>query len=188
MTLAQERELLQRIQLDRKEFGAVFDFYYKPIFGYLYRRTGDYDLARDMAAETFLKAFLKIHAFTWNGISISSWLYKIATNEANQFFRKQKYKPVTLESILDFELLRQPDSESERTELEDEMKAHQDFILVQQALKRMDLKYQGVIALRFFESTDILEIGEILDKPEGTIKSLLSRGLEKLRQRLVFEK
>jgi RNA polymerase sigma-70 factor, ECF subfamily len=188
MTLAQERELLQRIQLDPKEFGDVFDFYYKPIFGYLYRRTGDYDLARDMAAETFLKAFLKIHSFTWRGISISSWLYKIATNEANQFSRRQKYKPVTLESILDYELLRQPDSETERTELENEMRAHQDFISVQQAIKRMSLKYQEVIALRYFESKDIREIGEILGKPKGTIKSLLSRGMEKLRRRLVHEK
>ena len=47
---------------------------------------------------------------------------------------------------------------------------------------QMDLKYQEVIALRYFESKDIREIGEILNKPEGTVKSLLLRGLEKLRQ------
>lgn len=182
MTLAQEDELLKRIQSDPKEFGALFDLYYKPIFGYLYRRTGDYNLARDMAAETFLKAFLKIHSFIWKGISISSWLYKIATNEANQFSRRQKYQPLNLERILDYELLHQTDSETERAELENELKSHQDFILVQQALKKMDLKYQEVIALRYFENKDIRELAEILDKPVGTIKSLLFRGLEKLRQ------
>ena len=187
MTLAQEGELLKRIQSDPKEFGTLFDIYYKPIFGYLFRRTGDYDLAKDMAAETFLKAFLKIQSFTWRGISISSWLYKIATNEANQFSRKQKYKPLTLERILDYELLHQPDSEIERAGLEDELKAHKDFILVQQALMQMDLKYQEVIALRYFESKDIREIGEILNKPEGTVKSLLFRGLEKLRQDMAHE-
>jgi RNA polymerase sigma-70 factor (ECF subfamily) len=185
MTLAQQRELLLRIQSRQEEFGTLFDHYYKPIFGYLYRRTGDYDLARDMAAETFLKAFLKIRSFTWRGVSISSWLYKIATNEANQFFRKQKYKPITIESILDYELIKQPDSESERLQLESEMKAHEDFISVQKALKRVDLKFQEVIALRYFENKDIREIGEILGKPEGTIRSLLSRGLEKVRRLLV---
>ncbi len=184
MTLAQQGELLKRIQSDPKEFGALFDIYYKPIFGYLYRRTGDYDLAKDMAAETFLKAFLKINSFIYRGIPISSWLYKIATNEANQFSRKQKYQPLNLERILDYELLHQPDSETERAELEEELKAHQDFILVQQALKKIDLKYQEVIALRYFESKGIRELAEILEKPEGTIKSLLSRGLEKLRQHI----
>jgi len=181
MTLEQEHELLLRIQSNKEEFGTLFDHYYKPIFGYLFRRTGDYDLAKDMAAETFLRAYLKIPSFSWKGISLSAWLYKIATNEANQAFRKKKYKPVTLESILDYELLRQTDVEEERTALETEWKAHRDFILVQQGLKRMDLRYQEVIALRYFESKDIREISEILGKPEGTIKSLLSRGLEKLR-------
>ena len=182
MTLEQERELLLRIQSDKREFGTLFDHYYKPIFGYLYRRTGDYDLAKDMAAETFLRAYLKISSFSWKGISLSAWLYKIATNEANQAFRRNRYKPVTLESILDHEFLRQTNTEEERTALENELKEHQDFLLVQQALKRVDLRYQEVIALRYFESKDIREIGEILGKPDGTIKSLLSRGLEKLRK------
>jgi RNA polymerase sigma-70 factor, ECF subfamily len=89
---------------------------------------------------------------------------------------------------LDYEFLRQADIEEERAALENELKAHQDFILVQQALKLVDLRYQEVIALRYFESKDIREIGEILGKPEGTIKSLLSRGLEKLRQLLMTGK
>ena len=48
----------------------------------------------------------------------------------------------------------------------------------------MDTKYQEVIAFRYFEAKDIREISEILGKPEGTIKSLLSRGLEKLRKKI----
>lgn len=181
MTLAQERELLQRIQLDRKEFGTLFDYYYKSIFGYLYRRTGQYDLSKDMAAETFLKAYLKIDAFVWKDISLSSWLYRIATNEANQFFRRKKYQPLTLESILDLELLQQPDSEEERSTLEAELKQLDDFARVQKMLKLLAVRYQEVIALRYFEKKDIREIAQILDKPEGTVKSLISRGLEKLR-------
>src|SRR5258708_35479388 len=158
MTLGEERELLQRIQSDRKEFGALFDYFYKPIFGYLYRRTGAYELARDMAAETFLKAFLKIDSFIWKDISISSWLYRIATNEANQFFRKRKYQAVTLERIMDFELLKLADDAEERIALEAEMKGLDDFILIQHELTLKDIRYQEVIALRYFESKDIREI------------------------------
>jgi RNA polymerase sigma-70 factor (ECF subfamily) len=181
MTLPEERELLQRIQSDRKEFGALFDHYYKPIFGYLYRRMGDYDLARDMAAETFLKACLKIDDFVWRDVSISSWLYRIATNEANLYFRKRKYKPLMLDRILNTGVPVQADGEEEREALEAEMKQQEEFVLIQQKLKQLDTRYQEVISLRYFENKDNREIGVILNKPEGTIKSLISRGLEKLR-------
>ena len=181
MTPAEELQLLQKIQSDRKEFGVLFEYYYKPIFGYLYRRTGSYDTAKDMAAETFIKAFLRIDSFVWRNISLSSWLYRIATNEANQYFRKKKYRPVTLDSILDFETFQQPDSEEERNKLESELRQLEDFNLIRQKLASLDIRYQEVIALRYFENKDNREISVILRKPEGTIKSLLSRGLEKLR-------
>ena len=184
MTLGQERELLERIRSDRQEFGTLFDHYYKPIFGYLYRRTGAYDLSKDMAAETFLKAFLNIDQFVWKGVPLSSWLYRIATNEANQFFRKKKYRAVTMESLVDLDLAKLIGNDEERIILERELEEHGDFIKVQQALTNLDVRYQEVIALRYFENRDNREIGMILGKPEGTIKSLLSRGLEKLRQAL----
>ena len=174
-----EKELLEKIHADPKQFGALFDYYYQPIFGYVYRRVTDYDLASDITAETFLKALLKIRSFRWKGISISSWLYRIATNEVNQFFRKKKYNPEKLGSIISGEIFLVQDSS--RQELEDELARHEEFIHVQQKLKKLDTKYQEVIALRFFEGKDNKQIAEILDKPEGTIKSLLSRAIEKLK-------
>ena len=66
-------------------------------------------------------------------------------------------------------------------EAEEKLKKHQDFIVCQQKIGQLDIKYQEVITLRFFEQKRIKEIGEILGKSDGTIKSLLHRGLEKLR-------
>lgn len=174
-----EEELLRKIHADPKQFGVLFDNYYQRIFGYVFRRVIDYDLARDITAETFLKAFLKIKSFQWKGISISSWLYRIATNEVNQFFRKKKYNPEKLGSIISGEFLLMHDSA--REELEEELARHEEFVRVQKQLKNLDTKYQEVIALRFFEGKDNKQIAEILDKPEGTVKSLLSRAIEKLK-------
>jgi len=50
-------------------------------------------------------------------------------------------------------------------------------------LKTLPVKYQEVIALRYFEGKENKEIAEILNINEGTLKSLLSRGVEKLRQK-----
>ena len=180
MSLDQEKELLDKIQADPKQFGLLFDQWYKPIFGYVFRRTSDYDLTADIVAETFLKAFLKISSFEWKGISLSAWLYRIATNEVNMFARNRKYKPDRLNSFLDLEKIQafiRPQIEIQ----EEESEQFEEFKKVKEKLSTLDLKYQEVIALRYFEKKDILEIAAILNKPDGTIKSLLSRGIEKLR-------
>lgn len=167
-------------------FGEIYDVFYPKIFGYVFRRIGDYDIARDVAAETFLKAFLNIKKYRFEGNSISPWLYKIATNEMNLFFRSLRYSPdlfgrISHEFIED-DILHEI-FEREKAELESQQSDYDDFNKIQQSLKSLNVKYQEVISLRFFEEKSIKEISEILERPEGTIKSLLSRGIEKLREK-----
>lgn len=183
----QEALLIEQCRHDPAAFGQVFDAWYKPVFGYIMRRTGDYDLSKDIAAETFLKAFLKISGFQWRGISISAWLYRIATNELNQYYRSSRYKPQSLQQLLEnpqMERLLHYEAENEREILENELKSHNDYNLIRTNLLKLDIKYQEVIALRYFEQKTNGDISLILNKNEGTVKSLLSRGLEKLRNML----
>jgi RNA polymerase sigma-70 factor (ECF subfamily) len=186
MNPEQEKELIQLCRTDPAAFGQVFDLWYKPVFGYIMRRTAEYDLSKDIAAETFLKAFLKINTFQYRGISLSAWLFRIATNELNQYYRSSRYKPQSLQQLLENpqmeKLLHQQDDE--REVIEKELQAFNDYNLIRTNLLKLDVKYQEVIALRYFEQKTNSEISDILDKNEGTVKSLLSRGLEKLRNML----
>ena len=59
-TILTEEALLKKIIADPDSFAEVFKLYYKPIFGYILRRTADFDSTADLAADTFLKAFLHI--------------------------------------------------------------------------------------------------------------------------------
>jgi len=183
MNLTEEKQLLTKIKENPKHFGALFDAHYKPIFNYIFRRVGDYDVSRDIAADTFLKAYLKVQSFVWMDISVLTWLYRIATNEVNYFYRKDKSARLVHETFLlqAEKLFEFEDYKTEKQLLEAEVKMDEDFAKVQQCLKQLDVKYQEVLSLRFFEKKSILEIAEILDKKEGTIKSLLSRGIEKLK-------
>jgi RNA polymerase sigma-70 factor (ECF subfamily) len=70
----------------------------------------------------------------------------------------------------------------EKEIMENELKAHDLYNKVRSKLPQLDIKYQEVIALRYFEQKTNKEVSEILNKNEGTVKSLLSRGLEKLRK------
>jgi len=187
MTIDEERLLLLSIKRDLRNFGILFDTYYKSIFNYIFRRVANYDSSRDIASETFLKAYLNINSFIWKKVSISSWLYRIATNEINLFFRKAKKHPVSLDKLLDNSMFDQSESEDYLTEkelFEKELCLHNEFLDVQKNLTKLDLKYQEVLSLRYFEKKTIVEIADILNKKEGTIKSLLSRGINKLRDSL----
>ncbi|OOQ60451.1 RNA polymerase sigma factor [Mucilaginibacter pedocola] len=184
MDTKQQQLLLQRCRENPEAFGEVFDAWYAPIFGYIYRRTADYDLSSDIAAETFLKAYLNIGNFKWRGVSLSAWLYRIATNELNQYYRKQKYQPESLQQLLEepgMEKLLRQRADDEREIIQKELLHLETYNKVRQNLLKLDVKYQEVIALRYFEQKTNTEISQILDKNEGTVKSLLSRGLEKLR-------
>jgi RNA polymerase sigma-70 factor (ECF subfamily) len=112
-------------------------------------------------------------------------LYKIAANEVNQYFRKAEYKnSISLEELQDqgFELASTSSPESELMEAQEELKQHQEFLEIQAKIVQLPAKYQEVIALRFFEKKQINEIAEILGKKEGTVKSLLHRAVERLRE------
>lgn len=179
-----EEQLLKDIESDPQKFGEVYEAFQHKIFGYVYRRTTDYDTASDITAETFLKAFVNIRQFQWRNISILYWLYQIATNELNKYFKSQKYLPHSLSRIQEeygLDLTDHSNAETQAIQLYDDLQKHQEFIRINNAIKKLPIKYQDVISLRFFEHKTIKEIAIILDKKEGTVKSLLSRGIEKLK-------
>jgi RNA polymerase sigma-70 factor (ECF subfamily) len=179
-----ETDLLERIRQRPGDFSELFKLYYKPIFGYILRRTGSFDDTADIAADTFLKAFHNIRNFRYTGISIKIWLYRIATNEVNLYFRYRKRHNSIFERIItDDQNNFKNHFEEDRKEIESEMHKHEQFLSVLQELKKLPVKYQEVIALKYFEAKENKEIAEILNINEGTLKSLISRGLEKLRQK-----
>jgi RNA polymerase sigma-70 factor (ECF subfamily) len=185
MNLSEEKELVRQAQKSPDAFARLYDQYYPKIFGYVLRRSANIEAAQDITSETFLKALGKLWQFRWRNVPFSSWLYKIATNEVNQYFRKVEYrKTVSLEELQErgLELLSSHDPEGELIEAQEELKQHQDFLEIQAKIVRLPGKYQEVITLRFFEKKQIKEIAEILGKREGTIKSLLHRAVEKLRE------
>lgn len=179
-----EPELLNKIRTDPAEFSELFRIYHAPIFGYIFRRTGDFEEAADITADTFLKAFQHIRQFTYRGIAVKVWLYRIASNEINLFYRQRKKHNAIFDKVDIFnrDLFIQF-IDQDKQEMEAELKKHEQFTSILKALKSLPPKYQEVIALRYFEGKENKEIAEILDLNEGTLKSLLSRGLEKLRKK-----
>ena len=184
MEKQQEKQLIEQAKKDPQAFAEIYEEYYGPIFGYILKRVGNVTVAQDITSETFFKALDRLWQFKWKNVSISSWLYRIATNEMNQHFRKNKKIHASIEELLEksgIELEDEHDLREEVIAQEEELARSDQWREAQKAISKLSEKYQEVLSLRYFEDKKIKEISEILGKREGTVKSLLSRGTKKLR-------
>lgn len=174
---------LMESKRDPGSFEKIFHKYHDPIFNYALRRTCNVNLAKDITANTFLKALDHIGNFKWKGISLSSWFYRIATNEINLHYRKFKRQvPLTFE--LSKTLIDEGTTDSTLLEIEEAMARDKKFKRACNALSKLKIKYQTVLTLRYFEDRSIKEIAEILDISENTVKTRIRRGLIQLRKHL----
>jgi RNA polymerase sigma-70 factor (ECF subfamily) len=181
MDLTQERALVEKAKDDPDAFGSLYDVHYSKIFGYILRRTADVQVAEDITSEVFFAALKNISKFRWQGVPFSAWLYRIANNKTATYFTHGKNGQVRLDDVPEFYLGSTASAEEELLEAEAELKRHEQYLTLNDNIRRLDIKYQEVITLRFWENKQINEISAILEKSEGTVKSLLHRGVEKLR-------
>ncbi len=182
MNPAQEKEVVERAKKDSQAFGELYEYYYSPIFAYILRRTASLETSQDICSEVFFKAFQNLGQFHWRDVPFSSWLYRIANNEIANHYRKNGQQLSSFKKAFDSTNLLDTTTESELIEAEAELKRHEDFLALHASISRLPKKYKEVITLRYFENKQLKEISEILRKKEGTVKSLLHRGLEKLRR------
>jgi len=180
--LKAEGELVKRAQHSREAFGELYEIYYQRIFNYAVKRTANVQLALDITSVTFLKAMSQIKKYRWRDIPFSAWLYRIASNEINDYFRREGGRTVRLEEAE--YLVDTNDFAEEIDKAEEELQRHEEFLQLQRKISELPPKYQEVIVLKFFEKKKIREMVKILGKKEGTIKSLLHRGLEKLKEQM----
>jgi RNA polymerase sigma-70 factor (ECF subfamily) len=182
MDLKQEKQLIERAKNDPEAFGVLYDEYYGKIFGYALCRIASVASAQDVTSEVFFKALRNIKSFQWRGIPFSAWLYRIAEHEIGNLYSHNGHDRVLTDELKHTLELEDTSFEAETIEAEAELQKQADFLAVHASLSKLPSKYQEVIILRFFDKKQLNEITQILGKREGTVKSLLHRGLEKLRK------
>ena len=184
MNFEQETMLVERAKTDREAFGKLYDRHYDQILNYIVRRTANIQVSQDITSEVFIKALHGIHKYRWNEVPFSAWLYRIASNEIVNYYRNRKRQKDTESEIIKWHNTETSSAETGLIQAEEELRRNQEYLLLHQQLSILPSKYQEVITLRYFDKKQIKEISEILGKKEGTVKSLLHRGLEKLRKNL----
>ena len=170
---------------DRAEFARLVDAFSTQIYRLGLKMLGDEQDAEDVLQNTFMKALQSIEKFEGRS-SISTWLYRIAVNEALMSLRRQK---PTVSVAMDYEddedELQHPTQFTdwcclpEEDLLSDEARKHLD-----QAIRRLPEKLQVVFVLRDIEGLSIRETSEALDLTETAVKTRLLRARLNLREQL----
>jgi len=171
--IQQESVLVELAKKDEVAFGKLYDRYFDGIYGFVYRRTDEENLAGDITSQVFLKALQNLKKYEFRGLPFSSWLYRIASNEVNKYYRKKNRNVVF---SLEEERIREIIDEKE----EDHKEAHMSLLV--ESLNEMKTSVVEVLELRFFEGKNFKEIAYILDISESGAKMRTYRALEQLKE------
>ena len=174
--IQKENEIVEKSRRDPRAFAELYERYFDRIYYFLLRQTDDEDTAGDLCSQTFVNVLNHLPKYEFRGLPFSAWIYKIASNEVNKYYRKKKSKNVfSIEEGKIRELVERsnPDGSVWDEEIIQRLLAY---------LKDLPIEMLQVLELRFFEDKDFKEIAFILDMTESGAKMRTYRALDKLRK------
>jgi RNA polymerase sigma-70 factor (ECF subfamily) len=170
---------------DRIEFSRLVDTYYTNIYRLAMKILGNQQDAEDVLQETFLKAYRHLSGFDGRS-KLSTWLFRIATNEALMILRRQRPDTVSIDEPVETE-----DGEQEPLQIvdwccmpEQELMSGEARENLDQAIEKLPYTLKVVVLLRDIENLSTQETAEVLGLSETAVKTRLSRGRLRLREYL----
>jgi RNA polymerase sigma-70 factor (ECF subfamily) len=172
-----ESALIERAKNDPVAFGELYERYVGKIYSYIYFRTGNEHDAEDLTARVFFRALKRMPSYTDRGLPFSAWLYRIAHNLVANWHRDQsRRKMVPLDEYLVLSL------KHEAPEYVAESREEQEYLF--SVIRQLPAERQQLLVLKFIEHMSNAEIGSVMNRSEGAIKSLYHRTLVELRDHL----
>jgi RNA polymerase sigma-70 factor (ECF subfamily) len=151
---------------------------------FVYKRVGDQQVSADITSIVFHKALEKLHLFRFTGIPFKAWLYRVAANETNLFFRKTKSRrAVFLDQEQLMPLIPQKD---EREHEQEEWKNYWTRQIIE-CLQELEPRELDIIELRYFQGHSMKETAFILDISISNAKVKSHRVIKKLRQLIALK-
>lgn len=174
---AEDYDLVQlAIKGDQKAYSVLMDRYRNSIYHMMYKMVHKQEDAEDLTLEAFGKAFNKLKSYTPK-YAFSTWLFKIASNNAIDYIRKKRLKMLSIDESMDDEGDKSFSSNIKSNSLDPEEKYIHDqrVKLMRSVMSELNHKYRLMIELRYFEDLSYEEIADELEIPLGTVKAQLYR-------------
>jgi RNA polymerase sigma-70 factor (ECF subfamily) len=175
--ITEENAVKRACEGDPEAFSYIYEHYVSRIYSYIFYRIGSEADAEDITSRVFYRAFGHIGNYVDKGVPFSAWLYRIAHNLIANWHRdSHRRKEVPLEDQLELP------SHSDHPERALEKSQEMELLLV--GIRQLSPDRQQLLILKFVEDYSNAEIGDIMGKSEGAIKSLYHRALIALREEM----
>jgi RNA polymerase sigma-70 factor (ECF subfamily) len=164
---------------DEQAFADLMQRYKKPVYHMILKMVRNVDDAEDLTIEAFAKAFKNLKKFK-KDYTFSTWLFRIATNNAIDFIRKKRLETMSLDTSFrddSGEAVTIDVEDNELNPMEETIKS-QKIELIRIFVDKLPPKYQRLVKLRYFNELSYDEIAKELEAPLGTVKAQLHRARE----------
>ena len=170
--LLKELHIIECAQQNPKDFGVLYERYHHEIFVFINKKTDDLHISGDITSQVFYKALKNIKKYKYQGVPFSAWLYRIASNETNMFFRRSNaQRAINIESVAVDKMITLFES-PERIDMKP----------VIDAIAKLKPKDVEMIELRFFEKLSFRDIAYILGTTENNAKVKTFRIIKRIRK------
>jgi RNA polymerase sigma factor (sigma-70 family) len=160
---------------DLDKMSLLFERYHKPLFGFLFRMTGQKESSEDMLQNVFLRMLKYRNGFAGTG-EFKTWMYHLARNVLNDHFSKNKKMPIH-EKLTEVEdKIEVGDSTARQYEKKQEME------MLLSAMKLMSRENRELLVLCRFQELRYNEIAQVLNISEGAVKVRVHRALGQLKE------
>lgn len=167
---------------DLDSFNQLVLRWERPIYALAYRVIGREEEARDVAQETFLRAFRALKGFKGQA-KFSSWLYRITLNLCRDWIRREKRAPVA-QAPEGVDLVELAGEATPAETIEELVGRRQLGRAVSRAMAVLPEEQRTAIILKEYHGLTFQEIAELLDCPLSTVKTRLYQGLSVVRKQL----
>ncbi|PCI24857.1 hypothetical protein COB57_03755 [Candidatus Peregrinibacteria bacterium] len=157
---------------DSEAFGGLYDFYLTDIYRFIFYKVTHKELAEDLTEDTFFKAWRQINKYQKTKFPFTSWLYKIAHNTVIDHVRKEN---VQIDELVH-------EITDNRIAADKTTEAFFNQQLLQRALVALPETQREVVVLKYVNERTHKEISEITGKSEAAVRTLLSRGIARLKE------
>ena len=184
----EDRDTIKKVlKGDFDAFEQLVEKYEGRIFRHLRKMVKDNQLAEDLLQETFLNAYKGLDKFS-GASSFSTWLFRIATNNALMYLRKKRPETLEYDDEIGTDL-----EYSGMTVSPDFINTPLDILLseegkkkIEEAIECLPLIYRTVIILRDVEGFSLEEVSKIMDSTVAAVKSRLHRARHAVRESLMY--
>lgn len=161
---------------DQMAYASLMEMYRESIYFMMLKMVRKDDDAEDLTIEAFGKAFNRLHQYS-PSYAFSTWLFKIASNNAIDFIRKKRIKVTSMDTVYtndDGESVSLDVKSTEKDPEEVTMHAEK-VVMLREVVKKLKPRYRDLIEKRYFQELSYDEIAVDMGLPLGTVKAQLFR-------------